>query len=221
MEEAYEVLEAIDENDPRAMAEEFGDLLLQIVLHAQIASEHGEFGMTDILCGIHEKIVRRHPHVFGDVVAQDKETVLRNWEKLKASERQAGVKKEESLLDGVSQALPALVQAITYQKRVARVGFDWPNMYGVIEKVYEEIKELQEANSKEEREREFGDLLFSIVNLARWFELDAESALRQTNNRFRKRFIAMEAQARSQDRLLPDFSADELDDLWENAKENE
>lgn len=221
MEEAYEVLEAIDEDDPRAMAEEFGDLLLQIVLHAQIASEYGEFSMTDILRGIHEKIVRRHPHVFGDVVVQDKETVLKNWEILKAGERQAGLKKEESLLDGVSQALPALVQAITYQKRVARVGFDWPNMYGVIEKVQEEIKEFQEANSKEEREGELGDLLFSIVNLARWFDIDAESALRQTNNRFRKRFTSMEAKARLQDRSLPDFSADELDDLWESAKENE
>ena len=221
IEEAYEVLEALDEDDPRAMTEEFGDLLLQIVLHAQIASEYGEFSMTDILRGIHEKIVRRHPHVFGDLVVQDKETVLRNWEILKAGERQAGLKKEESLLDGVSQALPALVQAITYQKRVARVGFDWPNLSGVFEKVHEEIKELQEADSKEKREREIGDLLFSIVNLARWFDIDAESALRQTNNRFRKRFMSMEAQARLQDRPLPDFSAEELDDLWENAKENE
>ena len=221
LEETYEVLAALDDDDPRAMMEEFGDLLLQIVLHAQIASEYGEFGMTDILRGIHEKIIRRHPHVFGDMVVHDKETVLRNWEVLKASERQAGLKKEESLLDGVSQTLPALVQAITYQKRVARVGFDWPNMHGVFEKVHEEIKEVQEASSKEEREREIGDLLFSIVNLARWFDTDAESALRQTNNRFRKRFMLMEAQAKSQNRSLSDFSEAELDDFWENAKENE
>lgn len=221
MEEAYEVLAALDEDDPKAMAEEFGDLLLQIVLHAQIASEYGEFSMIEILQGIHEKIVRRHPHVFGDIVVRDKETVLKNWEILKAGERQAGLKKEESLLDGVSRALPALVQAITYQKRVARVGFDWPNIHGVIQKVQEEIKEVQEADSKDEREGEIGDLLFSIVNLARWYDIDPESALRLTNNRFRKRFQTMEAQARKQNRHLPEFSEDELDDLWENAKESE
>jgi tetrapyrrole methylase family protein/MazG family protein len=221
MEEAYEVLAAIDENDPQGMTEEFGDLLLQIVLHAQIASEYGEFDMTDILSGIHEKIVRRHPHVFSDLVVKDKETVLKNWELLKAEERQAGLNKGDSSFDGVSMALPALVQADTYQKRVARVGFDWSNLQGVIDKVIEEFQEIQQTNSKAELEREIGDLLFSIVNLARWSDIDAESALRLANNRFRKRFISMEAQARLQARPLTEFTMDELDALWEIAKENE
>ncbi len=221
MEEAYEVLAAIDENDPQGMTEEFGDLLLQIVLHAQIASEYGDFNMTDILSGIHEKIVRRHPHVFGDLVVKDKETVLKNWELLKAEERQAGLKKGDSSFDGVSMALPALVQADTYQKRVARVGFDWSNLQGVIDKVIEEFQEVQQTKSKAELEREIGDLLFSIVNLARWSDIDAESALRLANNRFRKRFISMEAQARLQARPLTEFSMDELDALWEIAKGSE
>lgn len=221
MEEAFEVLTALDEDDPRAMSEEFGDLLLQIVLHAQIASEYGEFNMTDILRGIHEKIVRRHPHVFGDLQVKDKETVLSNWERLKAEERQTGLKKGDSVFDGVSLALPALVQADTYQKRVARVGFDWPNVLGVIDKVHEEIQEVQGAESIAERELEIGDLLFSIVNLARWIDIDAESALRRANNRFRKRFMSMEVQARLQGRSLPEYSPEEMDILWEVAKENE
>jgi len=221
MEEVYEVLAAIDENDPQGMTEEFGDLLLQIVLHAQIANEYGEFDMTDILSGIHEKIVRRHPHVFSDLVVKDKETVLKNWELLKAEERQVGLKKGDSTFDGVSMALPALVQADTYQKRVARVGFDWSNLQGVIDKVIEEFQEVQQTKSKAELEREIGDLLFSIVNLARWSDIDAESALRLANNRFRKRFISMEAQARLQARPLTEFSMDELDALWEIAKGNE
>jgi tetrapyrrole methylase family protein/MazG family protein len=221
MEEAYEVLVALDEDDPQAMSEEFGDLLLQIVLHAQIASEFGEFSMTDILSGIHEKIIRRHPHVFGDLSVKDKETVLTNWELLKADERKAGLKKGDSLFDGVSLALPALVQADTYQKRAARVGFDWQNVQGVIDKVREEIREIQGAETKAEYEDEIGDLLFSIVNLARWSEIDAESALRRANIRFRKRFMSMEAQARLQGRTLQAFSTEELDALWEIAKDNE
>ena len=221
IEEAYEILAAIDENDPQGMTEEFGDLLLQIVLHAQIASEYGEFDMTDILSGIHEKIVRRHPHVFSDLVVKDKETVLKNWELLKAEERQAGLNKGDSSFDGVSMALPALVQADTYQKRVARIGFDWSNLQGVIDKVIEEFQEVQQTKSKTELEYEIGDLLFSIVNLARWSDIDAESALRLANNRFRKRFIFMEAEARLQARPLTEFSMDELDALWEIAKENE
>lgn len=221
LEEAYEVLEAIDADDAQAMREEFGDLLLQIVLHAQIASEYGEFSMVDVLRRIHEKIVRRHPHVFGNWVVTDKDAVLRNWEVLKATEREAGATKEASLLDGVGRTLPALAQAETYQKRAARVGFDWPDQQGVIEKVAEEIREFEMAASAEAREDELGDLLFSIVNLARWFDVDPESALRNANARFRRRFSRMEAEATKRGRTLSELSLEEMDALWEAAKDQD
>jgi len=203
------------------MREEFGDLLLQVVLHAQIASEYGEFTMSDVLQGIHAKLVRRHPHVFGELVFKDKETVLENWEKLKASERGTSGKKGGGLLDGVALALPALVQAEEYQKRAARVGFDWPNVRGVMEKILEEVKELQHATTQEARQAELGDLLFAAVNLARWLEVDAESALRTANSRFRKRFSHIETTTSNQGRLISDLTLEEMDVLWEAAKEKE
>lgn len=218
LEEAYEVLMAIDADDPEEMKEEFGDLLLQIVLHAQIASEYGEFTMSDVIKGIHEKIVRRHPHVFGTEDLSDVDGVVRNWEKLKAEERKENGQKEKGVLEGVSASLPSLVQAETYQKRVARVGFDWNDINGVYEKITEEIAEVQDAVTKDERTAEIGDLLFAVVNLARWFEIDAESALREANARFRRRFERIEMVARKEDRDLSDYSFDELDDLWNKAK---
>ena len=221
LEETYEVLAALDAGDPDAMREEFGDLLLQVVLHAQIASEYGEFTMSDVLQGIHAKLVRRHPHVFGELVFKDKETVLENWEKLKASERETSGKKGGGLLDGVALALPALVQAEEYQKRAARVGFDWPNVRGVMEKILEEVKELQHATTQEARQAELGDLLFAAVNLARWLEVDAESALRTANSRFRKRFSHIETTTSNQGRLISDLTLEEMDVLWEAAKEKE
>jgi tetrapyrrole methylase family protein / MazG family protein len=221
LEEAFEVLAALDADNPDAMREEFGDLLLQIVLHAQIASEYGEFNMSEVISGIHSKLIRRHPHVFGDMVVKDKETVLENWEKLKASEREFSGKKGQSILEGVALALPALVQADEYQQRAARVGFDWPNALEVLDKVSEEISEIQQANSAEEREAELGDLLFAIVNLSRWLEVDAESALRASNARFRRRFAYIEVTASEQGRQLSDLTLEEMDALWKAAKDKE
>lgn len=218
LEEAYEVISALDADDPAAMQEELGDLLLQIVLHAQIGSEYGEFSMVDILRGIHTKIVRRHPHVFGDLALQDVKGVLQNWEKLKEAERAENGNLKTSLLDGVALALPALVQAYEYQDRAARVGFEWHELEGVYEKVAEEIGEVRAAATQAERAAEIGDLLFSVVNLARWLKVDAESALREANQRFRQRFAQIEAGARAQGRSVADLSLDEMESLWQNAK---
>jgi len=218
IEECYEVLDALDAGDPQAMREEFGDLLLQIVLHAQIASEYGEFSMADVLESIHTKIVHRHPHVFGDLALKDVQGVLENWERLKEAERNANGKTEASLLDGVARALPALVQAQEYQRRAGRVGFDWLDIQGVIDKVYEELKEFHAARASDERAAEIGDLLFAVVNLARWVEVDAESALREANARFHSRFAQIEAAARAQNRSITDLSLDEMEALWQAAK---
>jgi tetrapyrrole methylase family protein / MazG family protein len=222
LEETYELLTALDEEDTAAMCEEFGDLLLQIVLHAQIASEAGEFSMTDILRGINTKIVRRHPHVFGDVKLKDMDHLLVNWEKLKAAERKEnGVDHEKGLLDGVPPALPALAQAQAVQARAARVGFDWQEIGPVAEKVLEEFHEVQTAENETERFGEVGDLLFAVVNLARWLNVDAESALRDTNARFRLRFKHIEKRAREAGRSLPDMTLAEMDVFWEEAKKGE
>ena len=174
LEEAYEALAALDSEDPHKMTEEFGDLLLQIVLNAQIASEEGEFGMPDVLKGIYDKIIRRHPHVFGEVQVDGVGGVLKNWEKLKAEERAGSNEPEKGLLDGVPLALPALLQAQDYQDRAARVGFDWPEIDGVLEKIAEEIQEVRDAANEQELADELGDLIFSLVNLARWKKIDAE-----------------------------------------------
>jgi len=200
------------------MREEFGDLLLQIVLHAQIAVEYGEFSMAEVLQGIHTKIVRRHPHVFGDLELQDAQGVLLNWERLKEQERAASGKAEASLLDGVALALPALVQAEQYQKRAARVGFDWPDIEGVLEKLDEELQEVHQAGDDPARQDEIGDLLFAVANLARWYKLDPESALRQANARFRRRFAYIEASAHAEGRSIVDLSLDEMEALWQKAK---
>jgi tetrapyrrole methylase family protein/MazG family protein len=218
IEESYEALAALDAEDPAKMAEEFGDLLLQIVLHAQIASESGEFGMADILKGIHDKIIRRHPHVFGDVQVDGVGKVLLNWEKLKEKERQDNGETEKSLLDGVPLALPALLQAQEYQERAARVGFDWAEIDGVLEKIREEIEEVKQSENIEELSAEIGDLFFALVNLARWKKVDAESALRGTNLRFKQRFGCVERSARAQGHALADLSLDEMEALWQACK---
>ena len=218
LEESYEVLDALDADDAEAMREEFGDLLLQIVLHAQIASEYGQFTMVDILRGVHSKIVNRHPHVFAGLEISDVSGVLSNWEKLKAAERVANGKAESSLLEGIAMALPALAQADQYQRRVARVGFDWQDIQGVFDKVNEELAELRSASNALERSQEIGDLLFSVVNLARWYGIDAESALREANTRFRSRFNQMEKSVWSQGRSLSELNLEELESLWQAAK---
>jgi tetrapyrrole methylase family protein/MazG family protein len=200
------------------MREEFGDLLLQVVLHAQIAAEAGEFNIADVLQSIHTKIVRRHPHVFGDLDLKDAQGVLRNWERLKAQERQANGKTEASLLDGVGSALPALLQAEQYQRRAAHVGFDWPDIRGVLDKLEEELQEVHAAGNDRERYNEIGDLLFAVVNLARWYKVEPESALREANGRFRNRFAYIEQQAREQGRTISDLTLDEMEALWQAAK---
>jgi tetrapyrrole methylase family protein / MazG family protein len=221
LDEAYEALEAMDSQDPAKMTEEFGDLLLQIVLNAQIASEEGEFGMPDVLKGIYDKIIRRHPHVFGEVQVDGVGGVLKNWEKLKADERAGSDEPEKSLLGGVPLALPALIQAQEYQDRAARVGFDWPEIEGVLDKIAEEIQEVRETVNAEQLAGELGDLLFALVNLARWKKIDAESALRGTNIRFKKRFGCVEAGAKSQGKNLQEMTLDEMEALWQKAKETE
>lgn len=218
LEEAYELLGALDGDYPPAMCEELGDLLLQILLHAQIASEMGEFTMNDVLRGIHTKIVSRHPHVFGDVQVAGAGDVLLNWERLKAEERANHGKADQGMLASVPLAMPALSLADQYQHRAARVGFDWPDVEGVYAKVLEELDELRAAAGEEERTRELGDLFFALVNLARWLEVDAESALRLANSRFRRRFTYIERAAREQGRALEALSLDEMEALWQAAK---
>ncbi len=218
LEETFEALEAIDDNDPAAMQEELGDLLLQIVLHAQIASEDGEFNMGDIIHGIHTKLIQRHPHVFSDLDIDETETVMKNWEAIKARERVKNGQLDKGLLDGVPGSLPALTQAETYQKRAARVGFDWEDLKGVLEKIPEEVKELQEAKNSKNQASEIGDILFSVVNIARWMNVDAESALRNANQRFKNRFSNLEKEARAAGRELSEMSLEELDQLWVKAK---
>ncbi len=220
LEEAYETLTAMDENDSAGMREEFGDLLLQIVLNAQIASETDEFSMPQVIKGIYDKIVRRHPHVFGNVELNGVDGVLQNWEKIKEKERKEnGVGEiEKGLLDGVPSALPALTQALEYQDRAARVGFDWPEVDGVLDKVREEIEEIKQAQNIDEVTAELGDLFFVLVNLARWRKVDAESALRGTNIKFKKRFGYVEQGAKKQGRNLSDMTLEEMDALWVEAK---
>lgn len=218
LEETYEVLAALDADDPIAMREEFGDLLLQIVLHAQIASEYGEYTLAEVIAGINEKIIRRHPHVFGDVKVNGVEDVLTNWEKLKAQERAANGKsdpKPKGALGEAPPALPALMQAETYQRRAARVGFDWPDVSGVKAKVLEEIAEVETADDLED---EVGDLLFAVVNWARWLNVEPESALRRANTKFAARFAQVEAAVQTQGKAMKEMSLEELDRLWESVK---
>jgi tetrapyrrole methylase family protein/MazG family protein len=218
MGEAYEALAAMDSGDPAKMAEEFGDLLLQIVLNAQVASENGDFSMADVHQGIYDKIIRRHPHVFGEVKLDGVEGVLKNWEKLKAVERANSHEPEKGLLDGVPLALPALSQAQEYQERAARVGFDWKEISGVLDKIAEEIQEIKDVTNEEELIAELGDLFFALVNLARWKKVDAEAALRGTSMRFKTRFAYVEKGAKQQDRKLSEMSIDEMEALWQEAK---
>jgi tetrapyrrole methylase family protein/MazG family protein len=220
LEETYEVLAALDADDPLSLREELGDLLLQIVLHAQIANEYGEFALADVIQGIHTKIIARHPHVFGDVQVDGVKGVLQNWEQLKAAERKANGKEHASTLDSVPKALPALAQAEQYTSRAARLGFEWPTLEDVFRKVMEELDEIRQAQNPEEMAQEIGDLLLAAVDLARFYKVEAESALRDANGRFKKRFAFIEEQARLSGRKVPDLSLDEMLDLWKQAKKN-
>ncbi len=219
LEECYETLAALDSDSVAGMTEEFGDLLLQIVLHAQIACEADEFRMTEVLQGINRKIVRRHPHVFGDVQVDGVKNVLQNWEKLKAAERKAnGEADRKGILDGVASEFPALAQAQEFQDRAARVGFDWPEVAPVLEKVMEELEEVRTAPDGEQRAKELGDLLFAVVNYVRWHKVDSETVLREANQRFRSRFAHIEKRAREMGRDLSGMTLEEMDVLWDEAK---
>lgn len=218
LEESYETLAAMDEENPAKMREEFGDLLLQIVLNAQIGGEGQEFTMTEVLQGIYDKIVRRHPHVFGDLKVDGVGQVLSNWEKLKAAERASEGEHEKGILDGLPAALPALNQAQEFQERAARVGFDWPEIDGVLEKVREEIEEVRSASNAQQLAEELGDLFFVLVNLARWKEVNAEDALREANLKFKRRFKYIEKRAREMQKPMQEMSLEEMDSLWNEAK---
>jgi len=224
LEESYEAISAIDSGDFSDMREEFGDLLLQVILQSQIANEEGQFNVNQVVQGIYSKIVRRHPHVFGDLKLDGVDGVLANWEKLKEKERsekgKSEKKEERGLLDGIPLALPALSQAQEYQDRAARVGFDWPEIDGVLDKVKEEIDEIKHAESDFELASEIGDLFFALVNLARWKHVDAESALRSTNMKFKTRFGFVEQNAKKQRRNLSELTLEEMDALWNDAKRN-
>jgi tetrapyrrole methylase family protein/MazG family protein len=220
LEETYEALAAIDTHSPQKIQEELGDLLLVILMLIQISSEEGFFTSADVVKGISKKLIHRHPHVFGGLEVAGTEEVLRNWEFLKTQERAENGDPENLLLDGVSITLPALVQAQEYQGRAARFGFDWNDIEGVLEKIVEEIQELRLAPSESQRTYEIGDLLFSIVNISRWLEIDAESALREANNRFRERFSYIERTCRDRGLALSEMSLEELDKLWDEAKKD-
>jgi tetrapyrrole methylase family protein / MazG family protein len=221
IEEAYELVDAIDADDVPHLREELGDLLLQVVFHSIIARDLGEFTITDVINDLADKLIYRHPHVYGTGTAADSGEVIRNWDRLKAKEE--GKAHRQSILDGIPEALPALLTARKIQSVVSRVGFDWEDPEGVLGKIREETEELSEAlqgGEQGEIESELGDLLFSVVNLARFLKVDPEAALRKTNLKFRKRFGKIEAEARERGVQLEDMTLGEKDAIWESAKQD-
>jgi tetrapyrrole methylase family protein/MazG family protein len=217
LEEAYETVDAIENGVPADLAGELGDLLLQIILHAQLAAEEGEFDLTDVYRSIAGKIVRRHPHVFGDVEVAGVEQVLANWETIKAAERsEAGHR--AGPFEGIARALPALPASREIQERASAIGWDWPSIEGVWEKVGEELDELRDASTGEERLHELGDVLFALVNLGRWLKLDPEEALRTANRRWTERFAAVQALAAERGLDLDALDAAAKDQLWNEVK---
>ncbi|MGD9393563.1 MAG: nucleoside triphosphate pyrophosphohydrolase [Dehalococcoidia bacterium] len=215
--ECYEVLAALDEGDTEKLRGELGDLLLQIVLQAQIAAEADEFEMGEVIEGINKKLIHRHPHVFGSKKVKDAEEVSVNWEELKNEEREPGA----SILESVPGEMPALGYSQEVQRRVAHVGFDWEDISGIIEKLAEEVEELKEADSQAEKASEFGDVLFTLANIALRMGIDAEAALREANKRFYQRFSYMEALCRQRGLKFTELSFDEQNTLWEEAKKSQ
>lgn len=222
VEETYEVLEAIDGGDPAKLEDELGDLLLQVLLHAEIASESDGFDIADVCARIREKLQRRHPHVFADTQVCGVDDVLHNWEQIKRAER--GNEERASVLDGVPKSLPALMRAAKLSKRAARTGFDWPEVSAIVEKLREETAELEEAIAKgdnDEVKGEIGDLLFTIVNIARFQSIDPEEALRAMLERFTSRFGQIEREAAGKGRNIGDMTLAEMEAIWEKAKGRE
>lgn len=224
IEEAHEVLEALDLENPDHLCEELGDLLFQILFHCKIADERGEFDIHDVCRRTYQKMVGRHPHVFGDRQISDSQELLRNWEELKAAEKaQAGrpVKKDKSLLDGIPESLPAMYTAYQITSKAARVGFDWPELEGIREKFLEEFEELLEALREADDELvkdEVGDLVFVGLNIARYLEIDPETALNRANRKFVMRFQAMEKTFALNGRSLRDVSLGEMEEVWQSQK---
>jgi tetrapyrrole methylase family protein/MazG family protein len=220
IEETYEVVEALEENDMEKLAEELGDLLLQVYLHSEIARQEGNFTIGDVFEHVNAKLIRRHPHVFGDVNVSGAEQVLVNWEAIKQQERVAAGKdvQAESVLDRVPQASPALIVSQEYQKRAAKTGFEFDTIQDIFAKLSEELQELQEASTPEHRREEMGDVLFIVAKIARWLHIDAEEALRHANRKFRQRFQAMEEIIRQQGRSFSSYSKEEWIDLWNKVK---
>lgn len=217
LEEVYEVLESIDNDDDEGLKEELGDLQIQILFHAIVARERKKFSLEDVFNRVNDKLIHRHPHVYGDTQVNGTKQVLENWEQLKKKEN----KDRKSMFDSVPGILPALLKAFRVQSKAARVGFDWPDISGVWEKINEETDELRveiEAGEQEKVREEMGDLLFSIVNLARFLKVDPEDALRLTTDKFIKRFNYIEQELKKSGRTLQDSTLEEMDEIWERAK---
>ncbi|MDR6991252.1 ATP diphosphatase [Luteimonas sp. 3794] len=232
IEEAYEVADAIDRGDLPGLCDELGDLLLQVVFHAQMAQEQGAFAFGDVVDAISDKMIRRHPHIFGDGSADDAETVLRNWDAIKREERAAAGNTDTSALAGIARGLPEWQRAVKLQSRAARVGFDWPAPEPVIAKLHEEIDEVRaefdavaadpdDAAAQDRLEEELGDLLFVAANLARHAKVDVGAALRRANHKFERRFRAMESMAEAEGSALAGQSLDAQDVYWNRAKQAE
>ena len=222
IEEAYELIEAIDAKVPKKICDELGDLLMQVMLHSQIATDRNEFGVDEVIENLTEKLVRRHPHVFGSVVATDENEVLENWEEIKRGED--GNKDRKSSLDGIPHSLPSLQRAEKIQKKASRVGFDWNQTEDVLPKLQEEIVEIEESirnNEITEIEMEIGDLLFSVVNLCRFLNVQPEEALRKSNRKFVDRFQRMDTKLESTSKTFKDYDLSGLDQIWEQVKQQE
>lgn len=217
LDETYEALDAIEAGDSDALCEELGDVLYHLVMQAQIATEHGEFRLSDVIAGIDAKLRRRHPHVWGDWDVEGSEEVVHNWEVLKDQEK-SNIGKDYSLVDDIPQTLPSLARSQKLQERVKRIGFDWSSVSGVVDKLDEELAELRTANTQEEIEYELGDVLFTIVNWARWLGVEAEISLREANIRFERRFRRLEKLAEEEEATLSQLDPSSLDRLWEAAK---
>jgi tetrapyrrole methylase family protein/MazG family protein len=215
LEECYEALEAIDEADDQKLCEELGDILMQIALHSQIGQENGKFGVEDVLKSINTKLIRRHPHVFGSTKVRGSQDVVRNWEALKQEE-----KGTSSVLDGLPKGMPSLAFSQAMQRRAARVGFDWKEIEGVMDKLGEEIEELRKCTDHEEMVSEFGDVLFALVNVARRLDIESEEALQLAGRRFYRRFRLMEEDCQRRGIVLGSLPLEEQDKLWEKAKES-
>lgn len=213
IEESYETLDAIDSGSPEALRGELGDVLLQVVFQSQLAREMGWFTFQDVAATISEKLVRRHPHIFSTEVAETPEAVLQKWEQIKSTE-----KDRTGLLSGIPRGLPALQKAHRIGQKTSRVGFDWPDVQGALDKVVEELKELAEAEDDESRSDEMGDLLLAMTNVARHLGIDPEMALQKANDRFISRFNVVETQAQASGRVLSELSLDEMESLWQEAK---